>query len=97
MQQRFRNMLEIFVLTVCLKAWGCDATASAYYAYNKDLQTSLKNAERLVQERSNTVALTAANFALNYYRNNEVRLPIAPNTVLIYTPTSTNMQFGRSF
>ena len=90
-------MLEIFVLTACINAWGCDTTASAYYAYNQDLQRSLKNAEKIVQEHINSTALTAANFALNYYRKNEVRLPIASNTFLVYTPISTTLQFGSSF
>lgn len=90
-------MLEVFVFTACINAWGCNSTASAYYAYNKDLQHALKNAEKIVQEKFNATALTAANFALNYYTNKEFKFPIYSNTFFTYTSTYSNVQFGKSF
>jgi hypothetical protein len=39
-------MLELLIIGVCLNGTGCNETASAYYAYNKDLRDLASNIER---------------------------------------------------
>lgn len=44
------NMLELLIIGVCLNGAGCNESAQAYYAYNKDLRDMAENIAKKANE-----------------------------------------------
>ena len=81
-------MLEALVLFACIKGVGCQDTVSAYYQYNKDLQESVKNLEKMVKNKIDNKYIYP--LVLTYYLNQDLVVPLDNHFYLETNKTANN-------